>query len=229
MAKTKTFKAVLEPDGTRLQWTVVRVPFDIAKAWPERRGRRVKGTVNGFAFRTTLFPDPKGSGLILLVNKKMQAGAGAHKGDRVEVAMEPDLEERETVVPPELLRLLRQAPGLTAWFRKLSDSNQREIGKWVLQPASEESRQKRAEQMAERLMNAMDGERIVPPILRALFAQHPEAETGWKGMTDTQRRGHLLGIFYYQGVEARERRALQAVEEAVRAAKKKRGKSSTEL
>jgi hypothetical protein len=39
-------------------------------------------------------------------------------------------------------------------------------------------------------------------------------------MTPTQRRGHLLGIFYYQTVEARERRAAQAVEEALRKAKK---------
>jgi hypothetical protein len=35
-----------------------------------------------------------------------------------------------------------------------------------------------------------------------------------------QRRGHLLGIFHYQTVESRERRAGKAVEEALRVAKK---------
>jgi hypothetical protein len=36
-----------------------------------------------------------------------------------------------------------------------------------------------------------------------------------------QRRGHLLGIFYYKEGEAREKRAAKAVEEALRVGKKK--------
>jgi hypothetical protein len=39
-------------------------------------------------------------------------------------------------------------------------------------------------------------------------------------MTRAQRRSHLLGIFGYQSVEARERRAAKAVEEALRVAGK---------
>jgi hypothetical protein len=39
-------------------------------------------------------------------------------------------------------------------------------------------------------------------------------------MTPAQRRNHLLGIFYYQTVEARERRAARAVEEALRRARR---------
>jgi hypothetical protein len=81
----KSFAALLEPDGTALKWTIARVPFDIAKTWPERRGRRVRGEIEGFAFRTTLFPDPRGAGQILLVNKKMQAGAGARVGSKVRI------------------------------------------------------------------------------------------------------------------------------------------------
>lgn len=74
----KTFQAVLEPDGTWLRWVVARVPFEIAQAWPVRRGRRVRGEINGFAFRTSLFPDPRGAGHIVLVNKKMQAPSAGH-------------------------------------------------------------------------------------------------------------------------------------------------------
>ena len=39
-------------------------------------------------------------------------------------------------------------------------------------------------------------------------------------MTPTQRRNHLLGIFYVQTVEGREKRAAKAVEEALQAARK---------
>jgi hypothetical protein len=62
----------------------------------------------------------------------------------------------------------------------------------------------------------MEGERITPPILEALFNRQPVARSGWNAMTPIQRRGHLLGIFYYQGPEARMRRAQQAVDEALR-------------
>ena len=59
----------------------------------------MRGEIEGFAFRTSLFPDPRGSGHILLVNKKMQAGAHARAGSRVRIVLEPDLEEREVVIP----------------------------------------------------------------------------------------------------------------------------------
>jgi hypothetical protein len=40
-------------------------------------------------------------------------------------------------------------------------------------------------------------------------------------MTPVQRRGHLLGIFYYQSPESRQKRAQKAVDEALRTAAKK--------
>jgi hypothetical protein len=47
------------------------------------------------------------------------------------------------------------------------------------------------------------------------FRRAPRAKIGWDAMTPVQRRAHLLGIFYYQSPEARERRAQKAVEEAL--------------
>jgi hypothetical protein len=69
-------------------------------------------------------------------------------------------------------------------------------------------------------MLTMEGERELPPILRAEFLRQPLAKTGWEAMTQLQRRGHLLGIFYYKEGAAREKRAAKAVEEALRVAKK---------
>jgi hypothetical protein len=75
--------------------------------------------------------------------------------------------------------------------------------------------------MAERLMQAMEGEEEPPPILRAAFLRQPLAQQGWQALTPTQRRGHLLGIFYYETADARERRGAKAVEDALRAAKRR--------
>ena len=47
----KSFSAVLETTGTNLHWVIARVPVDLKKAWPGWGGRRVRGEINGFAFR----------------------------------------------------------------------------------------------------------------------------------------------------------------------------------
>jgi uncharacterized protein YdeI (YjbR/CyaY-like superfamily) len=214
-AVRKKFTAVLEPDGTALKWTVVRVPFDVVKTWLVRKGRRVRGEIEGFAFRTTLFPDPKGGGHVLLVNKKMQTGAGVRKGDEARIWLEPDLEEREILLPAELKRELNSDRALRKWFDGLSDSMRREAGKWVDEPKSAESRQKRATRLAERLMQAMEGLDEPPPVLKTIFQRQPRAREAWFGLTPVERRNHLLGIFYYETVEGRERRAAKAIAEAM--------------
>jgi uncharacterized protein YdeI (YjbR/CyaY-like superfamily) len=212
----RKFRALLEPDGTRLRWTVARVPFDVKKAWPERRGLRVCGTINGFAFRTALFPDPRGEGHVLLVNKKMQAGAGVRQGVRAAIVLEPDLGEREALMPEELERALRGVAGLRRWYETMTPSRKRDIGKYVGEPKSAASRRKRAEEMAERMALTMDGEKDPPPILRAAFQRQPLAEAAWQALTPAGRRNHLLGIFYYRTADAREKRAQEAIADALR-------------
>lgn len=223
----KSFTAVLEPDRTRLHWVIARVPFDVAKVWPVRRGLRVRGEIlsvkgktGGFTFRTSLFPDPRGKGHILLVNKKMQAGAQAAAGSQVRISLEPDLEERAAVVPPELALALKGDRRLRTWFDGLSYFWRKEIGEWVSEPKSAASRRHRAERIAERLLLTLEGETELPPILKAAFLRQPQARKGWDAMTAVQRRRHLTAIYGYQSTEARERRAAKAVEDALRVAKK---------
>lgn len=216
----KTFRAVLEPDGTNLKWVVARVPFDPVKVWPVRRRLRVRGEIEGFAFRTSLFPDPRRNGHILLVNKKMQAAAHAGVGAAVKITLEPDLEEREAVIPSELAKALKGDRRLSKWYETLNYSTRKAIGDFVTEPKGTESRQKRADEMAERLLMTMEGEKELPPILRAAFQRQPLAGKGWEAMTPLQRRGHLFGISYYGSTEARERRAAKVVEQALRVAQR---------
>ena len=216
----KTFTALLEPDGTALNWVIARLPFDIDKAWPERRRLRVRGEINGVSFRTSLFPIRGQSGHMILVNKKMQKAAKAFRGDKARISLEPDFEERQAVMPAELAAALKADRGLRKWFDSLSEYTRRTLCALVDEAKSPEARRRQAERIAERLLLTMEGELTPPPILRAAFARQPLAEAGWHAMTPAQRRGHLLGIFYYEGADARERRAAKAIEEALRAAKK---------
>ena len=229
MAKSpmKSFTAVLEPDNTRLRWLIARIPFDVAKAWPVRKGLRVRGEIlpgkgggEGSDFRSSLFADPRNGGHFLLVNKKMQAAVGAGAGSDVRIRLEPDLEERAAMIPAELASALKQDRRLRKWFDQLNYSMRKAIGDWVKEPKSAASREQRAERTAERLLLTLEAEREMPPILHAAFLRQPLARKGWEAMTPAQRRGHLLGIFYYQSVDARERRAAKAVDEALAVARR---------
>jgi uncharacterized protein YdeI (YjbR/CyaY-like superfamily) len=228
-SKAKTFRAVLEQSGEGLNWVIARVPFDPAKVWPVRKGRRVRGEINGFAFRTSLFPAAGGKNHIVLVNKKMQAGAGARAGDSAQFRLEPDLEEREAIVPDELAKALKAERGLRRYYDALNPSTRRDIGRWVAESKSGETRTKRADQIAERLFLAREGEQEPPPILRAAFQRQPAARQGWEAMTPIQRRNHLFAIFYYQTAEGRERRVRTAIEYALKVAKRLNGGAKSEF
>lgn len=214
MSTRQRFRSLLKPDGTNLKWIVARVPFSPAEVWKTRNRMRVKGAINGFAFRTSLFGSAE-KGYVLLVNKQMQKGAQAGAGEMAEFTLEPDLEERSAAIPPELARLLKQDRALERWFNALSYSYRKYMSDDVRKPKNAEARQRRAEQLAERMLLAMEGEHTLPPILQVAFRRAPRAQSGWQAMTAVQRRAHLLGIFYYQSPEARERRAQKAVEDAL--------------
>jgi len=186
-----------------------------------RKGLRVRGEIDEFPFRTSLFAVARGGGHFLLVNKKMQAVAKAKIGSKVKIRIEPDLEERAAIVPPELASALKGDRRLQRWFDRLSYSWRKEIGDWVSEPKSAAGRQLRAERMAERLLLTLEGETELPPILNAAFQRQPLARKGWEAMTPIQRRRHLMAIYNYQSVESRERRAEKTVEEALRVARKR--------
>ena len=204
-AKVKRFNAVLEKGSRALGWTIARVPFDPAKEWKQMVRLRVCGEVNGVAFRTSLFPDVRG-GYYLLVNRAMQEGAGVRLGDAAEFKLEPDIEAREAELPDELAVLLDEEPGLREWYDELTEYMRREIGKWINGVKGDEARMRRAEQTAERLLAAMEGERELPPVIAAAFRARPKAKAGWAKMTPLQRRGELMAVFHYQSPEARQKR-----------------------
>ena len=224
----RTFRAALEPIRSRLAWTIIRIPFDVGKVWGTRRHLRVKGEINGFAFRTSLFPI-RGGGHILLVNKRMQKGGDVRQGMSAQFRLEPDLQERVAIVPVELKRFLKEDVFLRRWFEKLNYSTRSEIGKWIMQVKSPEARARRAEQMAERLLAVIDAEHELPPVLRLAFARDPRALEGWKHMSPSQRRRHLFGIFYYRTPESRERRIEKTLQEASSIAERKRDKQREAL
>src|SRR5215472_12827729 len=104
MAERKLrFKVKLEGvEGTGVAW--LNAPFDVAQTFGTRARVPVRGTINGFAFRSSLMPMGGCHGMA--VNRAMRAGAKAKAGDVVEVVLERDVEERTVEAPPELRKEL---------------------------------------------------------------------------------------------------------------------------
>ena len=202
----RKFRAALQKGDRALGWTVVHVPFAPGDVWTEMIRLRVKGEVNGFAFRTSLFPQEGGGAFYLLVNRAMQEGAGVRLGAEAEFVLEPDLEPRTAELPDELAVLLEEEEGLRSWYEGLTEYTRREIGKWVAGVKSDVARLRRAEQMAERLLATMDAERELPPLIAGALRKNSKAMAGWEKMPLGQRRGHLMGIFYYRTPEAQRKR-----------------------
>lgn len=219
----KRFEARLERMRSRLNWIIIRMPFDAAKLWGLRGQIKVKGDINGFAFRTSLFPTREGQHF-LLVNKRMQKGAGAQEGGVARIQMELDAEERTVTIPDALLRILQEDRSLRRWYDKLNHSTRNDIAKWVTDPKSNEAHARRAEQIAERMLNVMDAERELPPVLQVAFARHPRAREGWNGMSAARRRGHLFGIFYYRTPDAQARRIEKMLDDAMAVTEKMNNK-----
>lgn len=217
----QSFQASLERMRSRLNWVIVRIPFDVSRTWGTRGQVKVKGEINGFAFRTSLFPTGDG-GHLLLVNKRMQTGSHVREGMTARFRLEPDQEERKIVVPAELQSALSEDRALVRWFERLNYSTRKYLVDSVSGLKSAEARERRAGQMAERLLAAMEAERDLPPILRLAFARDPRTQEGWNLMSASRRRGHLLGIFYYRTPAAQARRVAQAVRDACQLAERTR-------
>ncbi len=147
------FKVKLEkvPSATRVAY--FNVPFNVKEVFGTGARVPVRGTMNGFAYRSSIFPMGKGGCHMMVVNREMRNGTGAEVGDTVEVVMERDPAPRTVAVPPELKKVLARNKRAHALFDKLSYTHRKEFARWVTEA-------KRLETRAERLA------KVVPMLLR---------------------------------------------------------------
>ncbi len=116
-------------------------PVDVAEMFGTRGRVPVRGTINGFPFRSSLMP--MGGCHMMPVNKTLCRGAGAKPGDVVDVVMERDEEDRTVDAPPELSRELKKNKKALANWEKMSFTNKKEMAISIREVKQEETRARR--------------------------------------------------------------------------------------
>jgi len=138
--KKLRFKVRLEgKDGSEVAW--MNAPFDVEKTFGTRARVAVRGTINGFAFRSSLMPMGGCHGMA--VNRSMRDGAMAKAGDVVDVVMERDTEVRTVEAPPELAKELARNKTARERWEKSSFTHKKEMARSIAEAKQEETRKRR--------------------------------------------------------------------------------------
>lgn len=141
MAQKKLrFDVKLEGEaGNSAAW--LNAPFDVQETFGTRARVAVRGTINGFPFRSSLMPMGGCHGMA--VNKAMREEARAGAGDVVEIVMERDLEAR-TVDPPSELKkeLAKHKPARERWD-KLAFTHKKEMALSISGAKQQETKKRR--------------------------------------------------------------------------------------
>jgi hypothetical protein len=149
-ATAQRFRGKLTGEGPNAAWTFMKIPATVTHAFGARGRVSVRGTINGFAFRSSIFPDGQG-GHAMMVNKAMRAGAKADQGDTVDVAMAIDAAPRDVEVPVELKKAMKASPAAAAWFKQLAPSSKKEFAEHVTGAKRPETRAARVAKVVARL------------------------------------------------------------------------------
>jgi hypothetical protein len=144
------FDAKLSGDGASVSF--IEIPKKIMSAFGGRTRVKVKASINGYEYRTTIF-NMKGC-IGIPVRREIREQAGVERGERVQVLLEEDLEVRAVTIPPDLLKALKGEERLFARFKELSYSNQKESVVWVTTAKKPETRRARIFKTIEKLRSA---------------------------------------------------------------------------
>ncbi|MBL7011186.1 MAG: DUF1905 domain-containing protein, partial [Candidatus Marinimicrobia bacterium] len=96
----KKFKTKLITYDISGAWTFLTVPFNVEKEYGSKAKVKVKGTIEGLSFESTLLPLGDGKHN-LVVKKSIREKIKKYAGDSVLVTMEKDTEKRIVVAPKD--------------------------------------------------------------------------------------------------------------------------------
>jgi len=147
MTKYKFTAKLLGQDGSEV--AALKPPFDVVTTFGRKGRVPVKGTINGFPFRSSLMN--MGEGHMMVVNAELRAGAKCKAGDSVSVVLELDEDKRTVEVPAQVEKIIFGDPEAKQQWQKLSFTHQKEYVRAIEEAKRPETREKRIADMMQAL------------------------------------------------------------------------------
>ena len=141
------FQATILLDGKTA--TGIEVPADVMAALGPGKRPRVRVTINGYSYPSTV--GSMGGRSLIPVSAEVRAKAGVAAGDQVDVDVVVDTEPRRVEIPADLAAALDGAPGALQAFGKLPYSSQHRHVLAVTQAKTAETRQRRIDKVVAEL------------------------------------------------------------------------------
>lgn len=146
----KEFDTILIKPETVGTWSFFIIPFNVEEEFGQKNHVKVKGTINGIDFRSSL--TPRGDGQhYMVVSKSILEAAGITRGDLIHVTMEPDTEERMVEIPEIIQNIFKENEEAGKTFEKLSYTRRKDFVDYITDAKKESTRDKRIAQMLQEI------------------------------------------------------------------------------
>jgi hypothetical protein len=151
-----TFTAALyRPEGIGTS-TFITAPFSVEQEFGTRAQVKVKGTVNGVPFRSSLMPYGNGTHY-MAINQALREAAGISAGDEADFTLELDTEARVVEVPEDVNAALQENAAAGESFERMSYSHRKEYVEWINSAKKPETRTSR---IAKAMVMLAEGKRL---------------------------------------------------------------------
>ncbi|HYP49416.1 MAG TPA: YdeI/OmpD-associated family protein [Pyrinomonadaceae bacterium] len=150
MADKQFFETELIADYNNSSATAIKFPFDVETVFGAKRVP-VCGTINGAAFRSTIFR--MHSEQFMVVNRQLREAANAEAGDKVRVEIERDVAPRTIEPPADLLAALNENPAAKEIWERISYTHKKEFAAAIEEPKKPETRARRMQKTIAELLN----------------------------------------------------------------------------
>jgi len=138
--KVRKFEAKIEQHGKQ-DAAYVSIPFNVMRVYGMKRVK-VKALFDGYEYRGLIVNMGTGSH-ILGLTKEVRNSIGKSFGEKVQVTVEVDTEERIVDLPQKLDKSLKSHPQEKAFFDSLSYTNRKEYANWIREAKKAETKEKR--------------------------------------------------------------------------------------
>lgn len=128
----------------------IEFPYSVEEEFGTRGRVKVQAEFDGHTYRGSLAPMGIGSHLLGLT-QSVRKLIGKNPGDRVQVVLYKDEEERTVDIPTDLQKMLEGHPDAKAFFDSLSYTHRKEYVQWITGAKKEETRKRRLQKTVEML------------------------------------------------------------------------------